>query len=71
MCRNFKYHCSASFPLSLSASGMGEYNTIYEIFLQPTSNFVHEWIYGLGEDGGVPLPPFKDFLSANPSDVRV
>lgn len=70
MCQDFKYRRFVSLAC-LSVSGMGEYTNIYELFLQPTSNFVHEWIYGLGEDGGVPLPPFKDFLNANPNDARV
>lgn len=55
----------------LSAQGMGEYTNVYEFFLEQTSNFLHMWIYGLGEDGGPPLPPFKDFVTANPVNVNV
>jgi len=50
---------------------MGEHTLIYDFFLEQASHFLHEWIYGLGVDGGPPLPPFKDFLNVNPIDVNV
>lgn len=50
---------------------MGDYTLIYDFFLQQTTHFLHEWIYGLGEEGGAPLPDFKDFVNANPIDVSV
>ncbi|CAM9960343.1 unnamed protein product [Scytosiphon promiscuus] len=30
-----------------------------------------EWVFGTGEEGGQPLPPFKDFRNVNPSDISV
>ena len=30
-----------------------------------------EWVLGTGEEGGQPLPPFKDFIAVNPSDASV
>ncbi|CAM9867534.1 unnamed protein product, partial [Laminaria digitata] len=30
-----------------------------------------EWLFGTGEEGGQPLPPFKDFVNVNPVDISV
>lgn len=62
---------SFSPPFSLARKGMGEHSLIYNFFLEPMSHFMHEWIFGMGVDGGPPLPPFKDFLNVNPLDLSV
>ncbi|CAN0127699.1 unnamed protein product [Pylaiella littoralis] len=64
-------HASDTFYENLWENGMGEYTDVYDFFLQQTTHFLHEWVYGLGEEGGQPLPPFKDFVNANPTDVSV
>ena len=51
--------------------GLGDYTTVYDTFLQLSYAFMLEWIFGTGEEGGQPLPPFKDFVNVNPSDVGV
>ncbi|CAM9321677.1 unnamed protein product [Scytosiphon promiscuus] len=64
-------HATDTFYDNLWKNGMGDYTLIYDFFLQQTTHFLHEWIYGLGEEGGAPLPAFKDFVNANPIDVSV
>lgn len=44
---------------------------MYDTFLLHSHAFMLEWILGTGEEGGQPLPPFKDFVNVNPSDVGV
>ncbi|CAM9368477.1 unnamed protein product [Ectocarpus sp. 12 AP-2014] len=60
-----------TFYKDLRDNGLGDYTLVYDFFLQQTIHFLHEWIYGLGVEGGQPLPPFKDFMNANPLDVSV
>lgn len=50
---------------------MGDYTTVYDLFLQQSYAFMLEWIFGMGEEGGQPLPPYKDFITVNPSDISV
>lgn len=69
ICLTNPYRARATRPPS--AKGIGEYTHVYDFFLQQLSHFTHEWIYGLGVEGGPPLPPFKDFLNSNPYDVSV
>ena len=49
--------------------GIGKYNGVYDFFLQQTYQFVLEFMFGTGEEGGQPLPPFEDFRRVNPLDV--
>ena len=56
---------------SCVTQGLGEYTTVYDTFLQQSYAFMLEWVFGTGEEGGQPLPPFKDFVNVNPSDVSV
>lgn len=58
-------------PLLVSAQGMNEYTHVYDFFLQQLSHFTHEWMFGLGEEGSPPLPPFKDFINSQPFNVSV
>lgn len=44
---------------------------MYDTFLQLAYAFMLEWILGTGEEGGQPLPPFKDFVTVNPVDISV
>lgn len=55
----------------LFLSGLGEYPTVYNTFLQQSYAFMLEWVLATGEEGGQPLPPFKDFVNVNPSDISV
>ena len=40
---------------------------MYDTFLQQSYAFMLEWVFGTGEEGGQPLPPFKDFVTVNPA----
>ncbi|CAB1111229.1 unnamed protein product [Ectocarpus sp. CCAP 1310/34] len=60
-----------TFYKNLRDIGLGEYTLAYDFFLQQAIHFLHEWIFGMGVEGGQPLPPFKDFINANPPDVSV
>lgn len=51
--------------------GLGDYPIVYDTFLQHSYAFILEWMFGSGEEGGQPLPPFEDFRNVNPSDVSV
>ncbi|CAM9440562.1 unnamed protein product [Ectocarpus sp. 8 AP-2014] len=64
-------HATANFYKDLWANGMGDYTTVYDLFLQQSYAFMLEWIFGMGEEGGQPLPPYKDFLTVNPPDLSV
>eukprot|EP00752_Nemacystus_decipiens_P008261 g7387.t1 len=64
-------HSAEGFYKNLWANGLGEYTTVYDTFLQQSYAFMLEWVFGTGEEGGQPLPPFKDFLNVNPSDISV
>lgn len=59
------------FPLLYGGIGLGEYTTVYDTFLQQSYAFMLEWVLATGEEGGQPLPDFKDFLNVNPSDISV
>ena len=50
---------------------MNEYTHVYDFFLQQLSHFTHEWMFGLGEEGSPPIPPFEDFINSQPFDVSV
>ena len=44
---------------------------VYDTFLRQSYAIVLEWALGIGEEGGQPLPPFKDFVAVNSSDVNL
>lgn len=60
-----------SAAISPDGVGLGEYTTVYDTFLQQSYAFMLEWVLGTGEEGGQPLPPFKDFVTVNPIDIGV
>eukprot|EP00903_Cladosiphon_okamuranus_P007709 g7471.t1 len=60
-----------TFYNDLWKNGMNEYTHVYDFFLQQLSHFSHEWLFGLGEEGNPPLPPFKDFINSQPFNVSV
>lgn len=64
-------HASDKFYSDIKTTGLGEYPVVYEFFLQLTYAIMLEWVLGTGEEGGQPLPPFKDFLLVNPADVNL
>eukprot|EP00904_Undaria_pinnatifida_P000524 jgi/Undpi1/10472/HiC_scaffold_29.g12922.m1 len=64
-------HASDNFYKDLRANGLGDYTTVYDIFLKQSYAFMLEWVFGTGEEGGQPLPPFEDFINVNPSDIGV
>ena len=52
-------------------SGLGDHPLVYDTFLRQSYAVVLEWALGIGEEGGQPLPPFKDFVAVNSSDVNL
>eukprot|EP00752_Nemacystus_decipiens_P012023 g10658.t1 len=60
-----------TFYKNLWKNGMNEYTHVYDFFLQQLSHFTHEWMFGLGEEGSPPIPPFKDFINSQPFNVSV
>lgn len=64
-------HSSDNFYKNLWTNGLGEYPTVYDTFLQQSYSFMLEWVLATGEEGGQPLPDFKDFVNVNPVDISV
>ncbi|CAM9542239.1 unnamed protein product [Ascophyllum nodosum] len=62
-------HAAEKFYDDKRTNGIGEYNGVYDFFLQQSYQFVLEFLLGIGEEGGQPLPPFEDFRRVNPLDV--
>ncbi|CAN0296296.1 unnamed protein product [Ascophyllum nodosum] len=62
-------HAAKKFYEEKRINGIGEYNGVYDFFLQQSYQFVLEFMFGTGEEGGQPLPPFEDFRRVNPLDV--